>query len=327
MPEIRSRVNQYRGINAHLHSYFQSEGGWDAFHTKQIVYLTNALKAQLLPMGYTAEAEQSLQIRRLGEPDGKPESDVTIYDTDPSRVSSGRASNIQKGASNAVRLPDMVRAEEEISPYNAVAIYRFESKRTQGGEPVAWIELLSPSNKPGGRDASIYRDRRFKLLQSGLVFVELDYLHESPSTFDNIAPYRASANGDSLAHPYRIIVIDPRPAFKEGLGYPAEFDVDDPIPTVDIPLTWDDILTFDFDAPYQKTYEDSLYGLERLVDYSQLPMNFDRYSRADQLRIIMRVGTVVKAVNDGVNIEANAPLPIDPTLWDDSMGNIGWKPS
>src|SRR5688572_13293980 len=103
MPPIRSIKNQYRGINAHLHSFWQSEGGWDSFHSSHITYLTAALKAKLLPKGYTAESQQSLQIRSL---------------------------------------------EDELSQYIAVGIYEF----VQGDhdEPVAWIELLSPSNKPGG---------------------------------------------------------------------------------------------------------------------------------------------------------------------------------
>jgi hypothetical protein len=325
MPEIRSRVNQYRGINAHLHSHYQGKGGWDEFHRNHIPDITGALKEKLLPLGYTAKSEASLQIHRLDKPAGKPKSDVTIYDQDPTRAK--RPPSGSQKAAHGIRLPEFMNFEEELAPYSAIVIYKFKRDTSERGEPVGWIELLSPSNKPGGQDAALYRDRRVKLLQTGLVFVELDYLHESPSTFESIAPYSASSNGESNAHPYRIVVLDPRPNVLKGEARPVEFDADDPIPEVNIPLNGDDILTFDFDVPYQKTYVDLLYGLEELVDYSQLPINFDRYSRADQLRIIMRVGTVVKAVNDGVDIEANAPLPIDPTLWDDSMGNIGWKPS
>jgi len=32
MKAVRSIKNQYIGINAHLHSLWQSEGGWDEFH-------------------------------------------------------------------------------------------------------------------------------------------------------------------------------------------------------------------------------------------------------------------------------------------------------
>lgn len=54
MKPVRSTKNQYIGINAHLHSLWQAEGGWDEFHAAHIIYLANSLKVPLLPRGYTA---------------------------------------------------------------------------------------------------------------------------------------------------------------------------------------------------------------------------------------------------------------------------------
>ena len=85
MDMVRSIKNQYLGINAHLHSLWQNEGGWDEFHASHIIYLANTLKIPLLPMGYMAGVQHSLQIRRIDTAAGKPESDVLIYDTDPNR--------------------------------------------------------------------------------------------------------------------------------------------------------------------------------------------------------------------------------------------------
>ncbi|MCU0513630.1 MAG: hypothetical protein MUE40_13805, partial [Anaerolineae bacterium] len=48
-----------------------------------------------------------------------------------------------------------------------------------------------------------------------------------------------------------------------------------------------DVLTFDFGAPYRKTYEEALYGLE--IDYRQLPERFETYSPADQACIRQRL--------------------------------------
>ncbi len=314
MESIRAVKNQYRGINAHLHSYFQSEGGWDGFHTNHISDLMRLLSAQLLPLGYVAEIEQSLQIRRAGVLAGKPESDVTIYDSDVVRAA--RPASPHPGDTVALAIPEIMTVDEELSQYRAVAIYEYRAGNQ--GEPVAWIELLSPSNKPGGQDAGSYHDKRLKLLQSGLVFVELDYLHESPSTFDRLPPYTPTnkrGQPSDEAHPYNIVVVDPRPVFIEGLAYPHPFDVDDPIPAVEIPLNGDDKPIFDFGAAYQKTFEETLYGA-RLVDYTQPPLNFDRYSRADQQRILTRMSTVAKAAVDGVDLDASAPLP----LMDDTAG-------
>jgi hypothetical protein len=139
MTPVRSIKNQYLGINAHLHSTFQSEGVWDSFHTAQITYLTAALKAKLLPMGYTAESQESLQIRRLGEPVARPESDVTIYDTDRER--SLRPFTGHVGGSQRVAILDIMTLREELSPYRAIAIYELAP-----GKPGAvswWHGLVS----------------------------------------------------------------------------------------------------------------------------------------------------------------------------------------
>lgn len=81
MNPIRSTRNQSHGINAHLHSLWQAEGGWAAFHTSHINDLIRAMRPRLLKMGYDAALESSLQIRRLDtEPLlGVPASDILIY--------------------------------------------------------------------------------------------------------------------------------------------------------------------------------------------------------------------------------------------------------
>ncbi len=290
---VRSLKNHYRGINAHLHSYWQAEGGWHNFHNRHIGDLAGLMRLQLLPMGYTAYMEESLQIRRLGESPRQPTADILLSDLQAERAFHAPA---VRAAPHTVA--DMVELSET-RPYRAVVIY--ESHRP--GEPVAWIELLSPSNKGATADASAYMGKRHLLLENGIVFVELDYLHESPPTFPRLSDY---SQGKNDAYPYRIVVLDPRPNIKTGPAWVESFNVDEPIPRVEIPLNADDRLKFDFDACYQKTYEEMGYGLE-LVDYSQLPLHFDRYSNSDQLRILTRMLTVLAAEN----LE-QPPLPLLP---------------
>ena len=62
MLPVRSLKNQYRGINAHLHSQWQAHGNWAGFHTRHIGDLAGLLRRQLYPMGYVAEIEESLQV-------------------------------------------------------------------------------------------------------------------------------------------------------------------------------------------------------------------------------------------------------------------------
>ena len=303
---VRSIRNQYYGINAHLHSYWQSKGGWHSFHGNHIADLLRALRAALLPMGYTADLESSLQVRRLDRIVDEPESDVTIFDPHPVRPllpSQQAATGIDV---LVLSVPEVLQepplSEDE---FMAIAIYQLVHRGRDQGTPVAWVELLSPANKGGSQDAILYREKRSHLIHSGLVFVELDYLHESGATWGRLANYRVRRrqSAEANAHPYRIAVLDPRPTFDEGKAYIAEFNVDEPIPVVTIPLNGEDALLFDFNQPYQKTYTETLYGLE-LVDYSQLPYHFDRYSPADQTRIANRMVAVLQAAQAGVDLES-----------------------
>lgn len=60
---IHTRENAYRGINAHLHSHLQANGGWPGFHSEHIVHLREAIEAALpADSGYFVLTEQSLQV-------------------------------------------------------------------------------------------------------------------------------------------------------------------------------------------------------------------------------------------------------------------------
>jgi len=296
MSVISSRKNQYRGVNPHMHSLWQGIGKWNRFHNVHIAQLLIALKTELLPMGYTAETEESLQIRRIADSPSSPRADILIGNQDPHRALQKPSAGFSTTAT--IPLVDLIEEDEELDyPYYSVAIY----ERLSDGDssiPVAWLELLSPSNKGSKLDAQAYRAKRKKLLQSGLVFVEIDYLHETPSTFEHLPDYTKKDQG---SHPYRIVVIDPRPTFEDGRIALYQFDVDSPIPTVEIPLHADDRLHFDFDRVYQKTFEDALYGFD--MDYTQWPMNIERYSKADQQRVGERLVAVLRAAANATDLE------------------------
>jgi hypothetical protein len=319
MQPVRSIKNQYPGINAHLHSLWQAVGGWSRFHTNHITDLMRVLRPLLIPMGYDADVEPSLQIRRIddAEPAWFPESDVTIYDLN--REHAGKPRLTPQPASVAemvLTIPEAMFGEPlSAKTYSAVKIYEYRPSKLDRGDPVAWIELLSPSNKPGGRDAQDYFDKRLAVLENGLVFVELDYLHESAPTLKGLPNYRTrrGQTTDEQARAYRIIVIDPRPDLRQGIVRVSEFDVDAPLPTVTIPLSGDDTVAFDFGSPYRKTLEETLYGLQ-LVDYSELPQNFDRYSAARML-------AVLNASQQGIDLETG-PFPVQDMPLEKALAQI-----
>jgi Protein of unknown function (DUF4058) len=297
MQPVRSVKNQYVGINAHLHSFWQARG-WSRFHNYYIGQLMALLKAQLIPMGYTAEIEESLQIRRVGDI-SRPRADIFIGDLDSQRMS--QRTNPTSMSGHLLALEALIDEDEDREhPYAAVALYEFAPEL---GEPVGWLELLSPSNKGGSADARAYRHKRAELLHTGLIFLEIDYLHESAPTFWRLPDY---SQREANAHPYRIVVLDPRPEFRQGCAHLYDFDVEEAIPTVEIPLNGSDKLAFDFDRAYQKTFQEGLYGYS--MDYRELPQNFERYSADDQARIARRMVAVLEAVKNGVDLESG-PFP------------------
>jgi hypothetical protein len=251
MGAIRMIRNPYPGINAHLHSYWQNVAGWVGFHTAHMTLLMMALKRAVAPLGYTVQLEDSVQIRRLDE-----------YWVDPAHG-----------------------AEPDIAIYD-VPSYRSTSEAGIGDTPVAWIELLSPSNKRRNEDGRSYLRKRRLLLEGGVVFVEIDYLHESAPTLPVIPAYIAE---NPETKPYRILVFDPRPTVEQGQVSINGFAVGDAIPEVRIPLREADSILFDFNEPYQRTLIDAMYGTDPYVDYGRLPVHFERYNVPDQTFIACRV--------------------------------------
>jgi hypothetical protein len=314
MASVRSIKNQYLGINAHLHSLWQATGRWNRFHNVHIAQLMMLLKAQLLPIGYTAEIEESLQIRRLGDEPKRPKAGILIRDLNPYRSSPSPIPVV--GAETMVMEELIVEEEGKEHPYSAVAIYERDADE-EAGEPIAWVELLSPSNKGLSKDAVLYQTKREALLRGGMVFVELDYLSETSPTFERLPDYTQQHPG---ATAYRLLVLDPRPELRRGLAYLYFLGVDASVPPVTIPLSAGDKIVFDFGAAYRKTFEEGLYGYD--LDYRQLPLNFERYSPADQTRIACRMVAILKAAQAGIDLDANAPLPVEALPLEEALAQI-----
>jgi hypothetical protein len=283
MTTLKTVLNQFPGINPLLHSKLQAEGGWDNFHVNHISDLTGFLQRDLRSMGYLAQAEQSLQIRRREDAGRHPPAYVT------------------QGGSLALSVPDLLElTEEDLATYRAIGIYQKASDGARG-DAVAWLELLSPANKPGGRHFAAYREKRTALLQAGLVFIELDYLHhQAPTIAVPLYPEHAESSC------YRILIIDPRPDWLNGAGLVFPIHVDEKLPTLTIPLNVDDVIQFDFDAPYQQTYERLFFGDE--VDYDTLPQMWEHYSTDDQAKILSRL----LALRNGGAVTQHPPLSIKP---------------
>ncbi|MCU0514968.1 MAG: DUF4058 family protein, partial [Anaerolineae bacterium] len=222
-----SPQNLFPGINPHLNSRLQQPGAWAGFHATHLGDLFKALRAALYPLRYTVRVEESIQIRRLGEPPRRLRADVIVLDTDPARAARPLSSILPGVAKQVAPVLDML-PDDELARYSALAIAPLEHPQ---GDPVAWLELLSPTNKPPAPDFAAYHHKRTALLKAGISFIELDYLHETPPALRRIVPYPQPG-----AQPYRITVLDPRPTLAQRTARSRLFGVCDPLPVMAIAL-------------------------------------------------------------------------------------------
>jgi hypothetical protein len=316
---IFSERNQYLGVNAHLHSHFLHDEteGWEEFHGDFIVDLTRALNADLRPMGYAARRERSLQLRLFDESQRRPKSDVLISDVNapvsqprPSPVLTGLMEEVvYVGAANL-----LTERLEDIKRPGAIQIYEQDKASRSGrGKPVAWLELLSPSNKSGSGYHD-YVEKRDRLLDDRLVFVEIDLVHGVSTSLESIQDYRPSGRTWKPivdAYPYHIWMIDPRAAFDDPQsGGVASFSVDQPIPMLKIPLNHGDHVLCDFGSVYRHTFE-AQPAFSDQVDYSRPPVNAAAdYNARDLRAIAARMLTVQALAARGVDL-MQGPFPVD----------------
>jgi hypothetical protein len=309
---ITSRVNQYLGVNAHFQSLALSAGNhglWREFHRSHITDLTRALNDQLEPKGYIAHQEDSLQIGFFDR-ERNPESDILIRDVSSHRDNA--EASVVATPVLAIPAEKLIDSDESrIKDPSAVKIYRLEDD--EAGLPITWIELLSPSNKTGqGYDT--YKAKRDTMLQLGIVFVELDYLHGVSTSLETILDYRPPGRKSQPspdAHPYHIWMINPRlPRDDEQSAALASFTIDDPLPHFHIPLRGQDILVFNFNTVYHETFR-LQPGFGRRIDYTRPPVNArDDYNARDLRAIAARMLTVQALAARGVDL-AEGPFPLD----------------
>lgn len=270
--------NLYRGVNAHLHSDFQANGDGIGFHSSYIVLLARTI-SEILPSQYMIDIVKSMQLKTFHPDTGEP----LVY---------FRQKRNHNHPTKGIRLSDS-NVVSWIYPLNetfvfsedcflsAILIYKRDSS-TFFGKPITQLELLLPSGKLSGDGYLQYHEKRQLLLERGLQLIEIDLFHGTDSPIGGIPSYTAR---ESNASPYYIAMNIPIPDIKNGKIKVYGFGVDQPIPSLDIPLNSINTITVDFDAPYQKAFQfTKAYSLRS--DYSQPPLNFDRYTKADQARIL-----------------------------------------
>jgi hypothetical protein len=286
---IHAERNLYKGVKPHLNSFLQSKGGgWEMFHVNFISQLAAYIDEHLPPNYYAAD-EKSLQITaqlpETGVSIGKPTKtvpDIAIFQISPS-ASSTRSSPISTPLFS-MPVADTFDEEDYIT---SVVIYHLDAGHVPGLR-VTRIEVLSPANKPRGSHHVQYLMKRRETLKAGVRLVEIDLLHETRPIIPGIPSYVDKHEG---AYPYWIVVNDPRPSWEMGKTDVYNLEVNALLPTIDLPLDGQDVVTVDFNIPYNLLFERRrVYRI--VTDYAALPERFETYSPADQERIRARMAEI-----------------------------------
>lgn len=290
---IHFRENRYPGINAHLNNALQQpHGDWMSFHNRHIIYLTDALTT-LLPSNYFARNEKSLQIVSIEEMQAglSPVTqypDITIYEDDLRGMGGAAVATATATTATPMQTLPLIDYELDTPITDSVLISYAEANALI---PVTRIELFSPTNKP--LNPHYYRNRT-KTLMSGVHLVELDYLNLFPPAYHFLKPYLQTSPN---AFPYTVLITIPYPSYEKGRIEIYGFGILDPLPALRIPLLRQDFVRLDLNAVYQQTFAaDPFYGL-RLVDYDQLPLQFEAFPPHDQAAIRAFLTSIVPPQN------------------------------
>jgi hypothetical protein len=289
---IFSDRNLYAGVNPHLNSFLQNPPSrWEMFHSAHIIHLSEYLDREL-PEGYGCAAEKSLQISMTPRWSHKPswtKADVVIT-ADPTLQIRPK---FQKSPAPVAEfdLIELADIDDEEETLNAIVIYQINLKDLPGS-PVTRIELISPANKYSGAHYSQYQRKKYQSLKAGLNLVEVDYLHQFPPLANSLPDYRQY---EENAYPFIVIVSNPHPAYEMGKAQIFGAFVDTLMPPIPVPLLDDDNILFDLNKPYDYTFASNRL-FHHFIDYSQLPLAFERYSPADQERIKARMAAVAVEV-------------------------------
>jgi hypothetical protein len=140
------------------------------------------------------------------------------------------------------------------------------------------IEIISPTSKYPASSHNFYVNQRQNFLELGFDLVEIDLIHE-PITTDGKLKQSPIQNNDCLYSACTTIT-----AFNETLYSKCQWAVDEPLPTINVPLHHFTMIRLNLNKAYNQAFI-STRIFAWLVDYEKQPVNFNRYSVTDQQRI------------------------------------------
>jgi hypothetical protein len=241
---------------------------WGDFHTRFINVASDLLNAKLLPR-YAARIEERVYLE--DEEDEARSGIIPDIRILKNPLADGdqpvsTVSHAQSGSALVIEAKTLI--EDEVHEP------RLEVVDLASGAVIAVIELLSPSNKRRGSSAwRSYREKRLEVMHSKSHFVEIDLLRQG----ERFVKQRRLPPHEYLVH------VSPEPRRPRGLLYPIRLD--EPLPSIDIPLKKDDPeVRLNLQTAVETLYDRAGYAYQ--IDYKappQVPLDERWTAWADEL--------------------------------------------
>jgi hypothetical protein len=235
--------------------YLESPEVWRGFHHHLAEELVRDLNARLDPKYYAeVEVEAVGEDVRIGAVERRF-SDVGIVDT---REAGEPAWTVQSRSTLTIPQAPLRRPAVSFAHVKNRSVRVF---RTEGGDLVTSMEILSPFNKRPGEGLSEYRRKRDRLLFSQVHLIEIDLLRAGERPGPEVADPPLNAD--------YVILVNRAGSVRESEIWPLS--VSDSLPVIPVPLLAPDPdVPVDMGRAVQIVYEASRYAAR--IDYGKPPL-------------------------------------------------------
>lgn len=217
---------------------------WWAFHKHLMIEIFEVLRDGLGDE-YLVDLESEILLVPKAGPTRSAAPDVTL-----SATPSGAAPS---DTPKPTLTPALIEADEEVMEFEQYSVHIRRRDRPHSDDPfgvqvVSVLELLSPSNKgtSGPRDRQKFLAKRQDYLLSPVSYTEIDLLRggerELPAAVAELADY-----------PYIAWSSQWRPQARHYWGW--GWQVEDPLPTIGVPLEHPHVYPLNLALCYQRAYE------------------------------------------------------------------------
>ena len=209
---------------------------WQEFHVNMVVEIQRHLIPLLLP-DYVARVERRIYTERLFE-----EVEIIQPDVEIAKATKRRARKSQASATAVAEIEPRVYSTPHLTERREPFI-KVVDRGT--GTLVALIEFLSPSNKSQGSEGYVaYHEKRDDVLRSNVNLVEIDLLRGG-RRLPTVEPLDPSTDYCVFVHraPHR------------GRVEVYEWPLEQPLPTIPVPLTRDHQVLLDLGRVFATVYD------------------------------------------------------------------------